>query len=174
MEMNIETEIKINMGKNIDDMICLMDGRVIVVEWLVTNVIAIKNACWGISCFNNSLAVGLNMNKIHKIDLEGNTQKSLKVQSKSSLDHLLYCNDRIIFSDYGNKAVYCIDLSGKQIWQYKQDLERLNGLCKDTYGNIIVADWKSIKIVVISSDGQDSKVMLRKEDQLKRYTKCIC
>ncbi|CAC5367687.1 unnamed protein product [Mytilus coruscus] len=224
--MNIETKIKISIGKAISDAICLIDGRVIVVEQdgdvylhnsdgklqtqlpisggafsvtqinqdtiaisypgeetikifnmeieTVTKFITLDKSCWGLSFCNNSLAVGLNMDEIHIIDLEGNTLKSLQVQSKSSLDHLLYCNDRVIYSDYGDKAVYCIDLSGKQIWQYKQDLEGPNGLCKDTYGNIIVADWNSHKIIVISNDGQNSKVMLREEDGLKRYPKCIC
>ncbi|CAG2236387.1 unnamed protein product [Mytilus edulis] len=211
MTMNIETKIKINIKKNISDMICLIDGRVIVVErwgkvnllssdgklqkqlpipgdaWgresaikifnmeneTVTKVIKIEKACYGLSFSNNSLAVGLNNDEIRIIDLEGNTLKSIQVQSKSYLFYLVYCDKRIIYSDYGGKAVYCVDDSGKQIWEYKQDLTEPSGLCIDTYGNIIAADCDSHRIIVISKDGQDSKVLISKEDGLE-YPKFIC
>ncbi|XP_071170996.1 uncharacterized protein [Mytilus edulis] len=225
MTMNIETKIEINMKKRISDMICLMDGRVIVVEWLVevnlltsdgklqkqlpipdgawsvtqinqntiaitypeekaikiinmenetvSKVIALDKACGGLSFSNNSLAVGLSDDEIHVIDLEGNTLKSIPVQSKSFLENLVYCNDRVLYSDCRGKAVKCYDGSGKQIWQYTQDLEGPRGLCIDTYGNIIVADYQSDSIIVISKDGQNSKVLIGEEDGLKDPM-CIC
>ncbi|XP_076072513.1 uncharacterized protein LOC143044398 [Mytilus galloprovincialis] len=224
MAMNIETKIKINMNNTITDMICLMGGRVIVVEWwrkvnlltsdgklqkelpipsgawsvtqinpntiaitypnetaikiftmendTVTKVIKLDKGCYGLSCYNNSLAVGLARDEIRIIDLEGNTLKSIPVESKSSLDYLVYCNDRVIYTDYHGKAVYCYDESGKQIWRYTQDLEGPIGLFTDTYGNIIVADYGSDRIIVISKDGQNSKVLLSKGDGLKN-SKCI-
>ncbi|VDI58193.1 Hypothetical predicted protein [Mytilus galloprovincialis] len=119
----------------ISDMICLMDGRVIVVEeygkvnlltsdgklqkqlpipgeaWgvtqinqntiaitypneraikifnmekeTVTKVITLDKACYGLSFSNGSLAVGLIKDEIRIIDLEGNTLKSIQVESKS-------------------------------------------------------------------------------------------
>ncbi|XP_052059331.1 uncharacterized protein LOC127699992 [Mytilus californianus] len=225
MTMNIETKIEINMEKVINEMICLMDGRVIVVErysnvylltsdgklqkqlpipgepWsvtqinqdtiaitypgekaieifnmeneTVTKVIKLDKGCRGLSFYNNSLAVGLYPDEIRIIDLEGNTLKSIQVESKSYLNHLVYRNDRVIYSDYIGKAVYCVDGSGKQIWQYTQDLSRPLGLCTDTYGNIIVADYGSNRIIVISKDGQNSKVLISKEDGLEN-PKCIC
>ncbi|VDI78384.1 Hypothetical predicted protein [Mytilus galloprovincialis] len=84
MTINIEKKIKININKIISDMICLMDGRLIIVEW---------------------------------------------------------------------------DLSGPK------------GLCTDTYGNIIVADEDSHRIIVISKDGKESKVLL--SDGLNN-PRCIC
>ncbi|CAG2232055.1 unnamed protein product [Mytilus edulis] len=227
MTMNIETKIEINIKKDISDMICLMDGRFIVVEqwgkvnlltsdgklqkqlpipggaWsvtqinqntiaitypgeraikifnmeneTVTKVITLDKACYGLSFSNNSLAVGLidYDNEIRIIDLEGNTLKSIQVESKSYLYNLVYCNDRVIYSDCEGKAVYCYDESGKQIWKYTQDLSGPWGLCTDTYGNIIVADYKSDRIIVISKDGQNSKVLISEEDGLKD-PKCIC
>ncbi|CAG2211341.1 unnamed protein product [Mytilus edulis] len=225
MTMNIETKIEINMKKKISDMICLMDGRVIVVEWCgnvnlltsdgklqkqlsipgsaysvtqinqdniaitypVENAIKIFNMenervmkvfklgklCYGLSFSNNSLAVGLNKDEIRIIDLEGNTLKSIQVQSESYLYYLVYCNKRVIYSDYGGKAVYCVDESGKQIWQYTQDLTGPEGLCIDICGNIIEADCLADRIIVISKDGQDSKVLISKEDGLVTPN-CIC
>ncbi|XP_052059319.1 uncharacterized protein LOC127699988 [Mytilus californianus] len=219
MTMNIETKIEINISEIITDMICLMDGRVIVVEGLgkvylltsdgklqkqlpipggalsvtqinqdtiaitypgegaikifnmenetVTKVIKLNKGCYGLSFYNNSLAVGLSSDEIRIIDLEGNTQKSIQVESASNLYHLVYRNDRVIYSDCIGKAVYCVDGSGKQTWQYTQDLSRPQGLCTDTYGNIIVADCVSDRIIVISKDGQDGKVLLSNEDRLK-------
>ncbi|CAG2202575.1 unnamed protein product [Mytilus edulis] len=176
MTMNIETKIEINIKKDISDMICLMDGRVIVVESVVkltylllminqntiaitypnekaikifnmenetvTKVITLDKLCYGLSFSNNSLAVGLEKDEIRIIDLEGNTLKSIQVESK-------------------------------QIWKYTQDLESPEGLCTDTYGNIIVADYYSDRIIVISKDGQNSKVLISEEDGLEN-PKCIC
>ncbi|CAG2189112.1 unnamed protein product [Mytilus edulis] len=68
----------------------------------------------------------------------------------------------------GSKAVYCINESGKQIWQYEHDLEGPRGLRNDTFGNVIVADYKSNKIIAISKDGQDSKVLVRQACGLDR------
>ncbi|XP_071151453.1 uncharacterized protein [Mytilus edulis] len=225
MTMNIETKIEINIEKYISDMICLMDGRVIVVErWgkvnlltsdgklqkqlpipgeaycvtqinqntiaityseeraikifnmeneKVTKVITLDKECTGLSFSNNSLAVGLSNDEIRVIDLEGNTLKSIQVESESYLFNLVYCDDRVIYSDWDGEAVYCVDESSKQIWRYTQDLSRPQGLCIDTYGNIIVVDNYSERIIVISKDGQDSKVLISEEDELEDPM-CIC
>ncbi|CAC5403568.1 unnamed protein product [Mytilus coruscus] len=224
--MNIETKIEINTKKMISDMICLFDGRVIVVEMgdyvniltrdgklqkqlpisgvplsvtqinqdtiaitypheKVIHIFNMKNGtiissirlnkkCWGLSYSNNFLAVGLsNDDGIRIIDLDGNTLTSTQVQSKSKLYHLVYCNDRVIYSDFYGNAVSCINESGNQIWQYKHDLSGPEGLCTDNYGNIIVTDYSSDRIIVISKDGQDGKVLIRKEHGLA-HPKCIC
>ncbi|CAG2216789.1 unnamed protein product [Mytilus edulis] len=215
MTMNIETKIKINIGKLISDMICLMDGRVIVVEWggrvnlltsdgklqnqlnipygafsvtqinqdniaitypvknaidifnmeneAVTKVLKLGKQSLGLSFSDNSLAVGLSKDEIRIINLEENTLKSMQVQSGSYLYHLVYCERRVIYSDYKGKAVYCVDGLGKQIWQYKQDLIEPRGLCIDTHGNSIVIDCNGHIIKVISKDRQDSKVLISKE-----------
>ncbi|CAC5366710.1 unnamed protein product [Mytilus coruscus] len=139
----------------------------------VSKVIKLHTFCFGLSFFNESLAVGLNTSEIRIIDLEGNTLKSIKVRNTHNLTFLVYSDNRVIYSDYRVKAVNCYDESGKKIWQYKQDLLGPEGLCTDTYGNIIVADRISRTIVAISKDGQDSKVLVRKDDRLN-YLKCIC
>ncbi|XP_063418752.1 uncharacterized protein LOC134701534 [Mytilus trossulus] len=223
MTMNIEKNIEINMDKGLSDMICLMDGRLIMVEWLgkvnllspdgklqkqlpipggafsvtqinqntigvtyplkqdikiinienetVNKVITLEKKCWGLSSSDNSLVVGLSDDEIRIIDLEGNTLKSIQVESQTYLENLVYCNDRVIYSDYYGEAVNCVDQSGKQIWQYTQDLSSSIGLCTTTYGNIIVADQDSHIIIVISKDGKESKVLLR--DGLSN-PRCIC
>ncbi|XP_076108491.1 uncharacterized protein LOC143076549 [Mytilus galloprovincialis] len=223
MTINIEKKIKINMDKSVSDMICLMDGRLIIMEmnhkvnlltpdgkllkklplpgnaWsvtqinqntiatthplekairifnmeneTVTKVIKLDKVCCGLSSSDDSLVVGLSTNEIRIIDLEGNTLKSIQVHSESYLEYLVYCNDKVIYIDHSGKAVYCVDQSGKQIWQYTQDLSKPWGLCTDTYGNIIVADLKSQRIIVISRDGKESKVLL--SNGLKD-PKCIC
>ncbi|CAG2246168.1 unnamed protein product [Mytilus edulis] len=186
MTINIEKKIKININETISDMICLMDGRLIIVEWydkvnLLTpdgklqKKLPIPGKAFSVTQINqNTIAItypGLIDDEIRIIDLEGNTLKSIQVKSESPLWNLVYCNDRVIYSDYGGKAVYCVDQSGKQIWQYKQDLSGPYGLCTDTYGNIFVADQESHRIIVISKDGKESKVLL--SDGLEN-PRCIC
>ncbi|XP_063420572.1 uncharacterized protein LOC134705782 [Mytilus trossulus] len=223
--MITEYQTSIDMEKEITDMICLMDGRFIVVEWLgklklltydgksqknlqipgepwgviqinrntiaitypyekaikifniemetVTRVITLDTECYGLSFSNNSLTVGVGGKQVRFIDLDGNTLKSIQVQSKSNLQFFIKCNDRIIYGDYTGKAVTCVDVSGKQKWQYKGDLAGPLGLCKDTYGNIFVVDKDSERIIVISKDGRNSKVLLSQEDGIIG-PRCIC
>ncbi|XP_052092354.1 uncharacterized protein LOC127728771 [Mytilus californianus] len=218
--MNFDTKWFFNMRKQISDMICLMDDRVIVVEqggkvnlltsdgniqtqlpisgkaWgvtqinhntiaitypgeikifdmknkTVTKVIQLHKSCFGLSFANNCLAVGMSKDEIRIIHLNGNTLKSVQVQSESQLHHLVYCNDRVIYSDYVSKAVYCVDGSGQQIWQYKKDLLDPRGLCTDTCGNIFVAD--NI-ITALSKDGQNSQKLGRRNDNWG-FIMCIC
>ncbi|XP_071160484.1 uncharacterized protein [Mytilus edulis] len=222
MIMNIETKIKINIQRYINDMICVIDGRFIIVEQngtvnlltsdgklqkklpipgkarsvtqinqdtiaiidseravnifnmkkeTVTKVIKLDKICWGLSFSNNSFAVGLDNNEFRIIDLEGNTLKSIPIQSKTILDFFVYYDDRFIYSDF--EAVYCVDESGTQIWKYKQDMFYPAGLCTDSYGNIFVADYLSNRIKVISKDGKNSKVLINEEDGPKTPC-CIC
>ncbi|CAG2184725.1 unnamed protein product [Mytilus edulis] len=113
----------------------------------VTKVITLDKECRGLSFYNNSLAVGLiDDDEIRIIDLEGNTLKSIQVESKSNLYNLVYCNDRVIYSDCVGNAVYCYDES---------------------------ADYESDRIIVISKDGQESKVLISEEDGLED-PRCIC
>ncbi|CAC5384348.1 unnamed protein product [Mytilus coruscus] len=220
MTMNIETKIDININKQIADMICLMDGRVIVVEAFdkvilsdgklekqlpitgeaysvtqinhntiaisypreriikvfnmenetVTKVFTFDKACWGLSFSNNSLAVGLSNDEIRIIDLEGNTLKFIQDQNRLHLFNIIYCNDRVYYMDYRGQTIYCVDVSGKQIWQCEQGLTGAWGFCTDTYGNIILADCFSSSITVISKDGQNSKELISKEDGLVDLT----
>ncbi|XP_076076052.1 uncharacterized protein LOC143046877 [Mytilus galloprovincialis] len=225
MEMNIETKIEINWRSPICDMICLMDGRFIIVKGggrvyllssdgklqkqlpipgvprsvtqinqntvamtyphekvikiintendTVIEFITLEKECLGLSFSNNSLSVGFDDGEIRIIDFEGNTLNSIQVKSKSRLTQLVYCNDRVIYSDGVGEAVCCYDGSGKQIWQYTQDLKGPEGLCIDNYGNIIVADIWNNKIIVISKDGQNGKVLISEEDGLENPM-CIC
>ncbi|XP_063447774.1 uncharacterized protein LOC134727326 [Mytilus trossulus] len=223
MTMNMETKVAIKMGNSVRGMICLMDGRFIVVEYdgkvslltshklqkqlpipgrsfgvaqinqdtiaitnyeekaikifnmenkTVTKFITLDKQCYGLSFSNNSLAVGLSK-EIRIIDVEGNLLKSIPVQSQSPLCNILYCNDRVIYSDFGGQKVCCVDESGKQIWKYTQDIKGPLGLCTDNYGNIIVADRASNRIIVISKDGQNSKVLIS-EDAGLNVLECIC
>ncbi|VDI60374.1 Hypothetical predicted protein [Mytilus galloprovincialis] len=138
----------------------------------VTKLITLDKACIGLSFFNNSLAVGLDKDEIRIINLEGNKLKSIRVKNKSYLEYLVYCHTRVIYTDYEDKSVYCVDESGVQIWKFAKDLLGPHGLCTDTYGNVIVADWRSQRIIVISKDGQYSKVLLSEEDGLQNQ-KCL-
>ncbi|XP_071161438.1 putative leucine-rich repeat-containing protein DDB_G0290503 [Mytilus edulis] len=139
----------------------------------ITKVIKLDKPCYGLSFSNNSFAVGLDKNEILIIDLAGNTLKSIPVQSESTLEFLVHRNDRVIYSDYEDATVYCVDESGTHIWKNKKDLSFPAGLCTDSYGNIFVADYTSNRIIVISKDGKDSKELINEKDGPKN-PRCIC
>ncbi|XP_071150676.1 uncharacterized protein [Mytilus edulis] len=163
------TKNKISIKKDISDMICLMDGRIIAVELnaevnittsqgILQKQLPISGEAYSVTQINhNTIAITLGRKY----------NDSIQVKSDSYLENIVYCNDIVIYSDIDGNAVYCVDGSGKQIWRYKQDLEGPRGLCTDSYGNIIVADCDSDRIIVISKDGQDSKVLIGKENGLK-------
>ncbi|CAG2194801.1 unnamed protein product [Mytilus edulis] len=132
----------------------------------VNKTIILHKICCGLSFSNNSLVVGLRHDEIHIVDLEGNTLKSIHVQSKSNLYHLVYLDNRVIYSDIVGRTVSCVDESGTQIWEYTHDLAVPRGLCSDTYGNIIIVDYCSV--IVISKDGKDSKTLLGREEGLEQ------
>ncbi|XP_071131837.1 uncharacterized protein [Mytilus edulis] len=140
----------------------------------VTKVIKLDKTCKGLSFSNNSLAVGLDTAEVRIIDVEGNTLKSIQVKSKSPLDHLIYCNGRVIYSDWRGKAVCCVAGSGEHIWQYTHDLSEPRGHCIDTYGNIIVADRATNRMIAISKDGQSSKVLISGKKGGLEFPECIC
>ncbi|CAG2235230.1 unnamed protein product [Mytilus edulis] len=225
MTVNIESKNEINTGMVIRDMICLIDGRVVLVQWFgnvylltsdcslvtkipingkaccvtqinlntiaisypnqkaiaifelenetITKVIIFEKHCYGLSFCDNYLAVCLGNNDICITDLVGNILSSIQVHSESLLWNLVYRNDVLIYSDCSGKAVYCIDLSGKQLWEYKQELVKPAGICTDNYGNIFIADEGSHRITVISQDGHHSKVLVSEEDGLD-YPRFIC
>ncbi|CAC5401550.1 unnamed protein product [Mytilus coruscus] len=78
----------------------------------VTQVIKLDKCCYGLSFSNKSLAVGLSEDEIRIIDFEGNTLKSTLVQSRSQLEYLVYCNKRIIYSDWQCKLMDQVNKSG--------------------------------------------------------------
>ncbi|CAC5417868.1 unnamed protein product [Mytilus coruscus] len=140
----------------------------------VTKVIPFDKLCSGLSFSNNSLAVGLGKDEIRIIDLEGNTLKSIEIETNSGPEYLVYRNGRVIYSDFKGKAVSCFDESGQQIWKYEEDLLGPAGLCIDTYGNAIVVDYYAHRIIVISKDGQDSKVLVSEEEDGLKELRCVC
>lgn len=143
----------------------------------VTKVIQLDKTFYGLSFCNSSLAVGVGEyfggSEINIIILEGNTKKSVQVQSKCAINHLVYHNDRIMYSDVFGRAITCIDGSGKHIWQYHLSIYRPMGLSIDVYGNAIVANNDYDTIIVISIDGLESKKLISEDDGVK-YPQCIC
>ncbi|XP_076076180.1 uncharacterized protein LOC143047110 [Mytilus galloprovincialis] len=134
----------------------------------VTKVIPLHKECYGLSFSKESLVVGLSKDEICFVDLEGTILNSIEInESQSDLTDLVFSNDTVIYTCFNAKicrAVYCVDGSGKQIWQYKGDLSGPRGLSTDTYGNIFVTDIGDDigdeTITVISKDGQSSKELI--------------
>ncbi|VDI33365.1 Hypothetical predicted protein [Mytilus galloprovincialis] len=107
------------------------------------------------------------------IEVEYESQVNLLTDDGTRHKKLQITDNRIIYSDCGGNAVNCVDVTGKQIWQYKQDLSGPYGLCADTFGNNIAADCDSKTIKAISKDDHASKVLVRNDDILY-LPKCVC
>ncbi|CAG2190332.1 TRIM2_3 [Mytilus edulis] len=141
LTMNIETKVEINMEKKVSDTISLMDGRFIVVE------------CLG---------------KVNLLTSDGKPQKQLPITGEAW--SVTQINQNTIAISYPKEAIKIFNLENEtenRSGNIHRDLSGPRGLCADTYGNIIVADWRSNRVIVISKDGQESKELIGEEGGLK-------
>ncbi|CAG2202562.1 unnamed protein product [Mytilus edulis] len=147
-------------------MICLMDRRVIVVELQGNVNLLTSDGKLQKRLSKHGVAWCVTQINMNTIAITYPHEKAIKIFNLEKLQTML----RVSYTDYMGKAVRCYEGSDKQIWQYKQDLSGPWGLSDD---NIIVADFESSRIIIISKDGQNSKVLMSEEDRLTDL-KCIC
>lgn len=71
------------------------------------------------------------------------------------------CKDFLYCLDLGNDAIFCIDVNGVLIWNFKSPaLHECQALTADVQGNIFVAAPHTNQILSISADGRDIKKLL--------------
>lgn len=133
----------------------------------IIRTIALNKKCYGIYFTGGKLNVCLEQNVMKTIDLSGNTLKTI-----SQMGLATYCsvtNDLVYYSVYGCDAVYCCDLNGNVQWKFscsKSDFP--NGIAHDASGNVFVTCRDANKVIVIASNGKESRILLSSGDGLQK------
>jgi hypothetical protein len=127
--------------------------------------------CRGVTWVDDNVYVkGFNCNgkgRINILDSNGQHISSINtVSSISSFGTAWYIHHRdnnIYYRDYQN--VYCIKKDGSNVFTFSSpDLKWANGIDTDRQGNAYVVGRRSNNIVRLSSDGQNSDIIMKKED----------
>jgi hypothetical protein len=107
--------------------------------------------------------------RINILDLNGKHISSISSVSgigSISTNIIWYIHHRdnnIYYTDYNN--VYCIKKDGSSVFTFSSpDLKGVYGIDADRQGNVYVVGWLSNTIVRLSPDGQNSDIIMKKED----------
>ena len=74
--------------------------------------------------------------------------------------------DNIVVSDYVGHSIVCLMRTGQRVFEYggqgvgEGQLMCPEGVCVDSYGNILVADTANERVQLLSSDGQFQRVLV--------------
>lgn len=102
---------------------------------------------------------------VYVFDPQGNLLNSISGVDGSPLFHSPYYvsvtpRDDIVVSDYMGHCIKIFDPQGRALYQYgtrgaaEEQLKYPNGVCADTYGNLIIVDRGNNRIHMISMEGQ--------------------
>jgi sugar lactone lactonase YvrE len=134
--------------------------------------------CMGVSWVDDNVYVGgRDSNSIGSIHiLDSNGQHISSISSVSSIHKVYYIHYRdnnIYYTDY-NK-VYCIKKDGSNVFTFSSpDLKGAYGIDNDRQGNVYVVGRNSNNIVRLSPDGQNSDIIMKKNDGISQtFTLCF-
>lgn len=119
--------------------------------------------CFGIDYKNGKLYVSLpRHNLIQTLDCSCDYKEECIVHTFGSVFYLTYFEEKLFCSNHNSNILFCLSTSGTKLWEFRNDC-LLEPLClvTDSTGNIYVSCRKSNSIMVISSDGTKSQVLLR-------------
>jgi hypothetical protein len=98
--------------------------------------------------------------------LDSNGRNISSVSGVSSIRTVYYIHHRdnnIYYTDY--HKVYCIKKDGSNVYTFSSpDLRGTHCIDTDRQGNVYVVGWVSNNILRLSPDGQNSDIIMKKED----------
>ena len=107
--------------------------------------------------------------RIKMLDSDGSHISSIGRSSiyRSGIDYIHHRDDNIYYTGLNN--VYCMKTDGSNLFTFSSpDLQGVQGIDTDQPGNVYVAGKSTNNIVRLSPDGQNSDVVLKKEDGIKK------
>ncbi|XP_071155102.1 uncharacterized protein [Mytilus edulis] len=126
-----------------------------------------SNYCWGISYLDRKLFVRVFQQGIVVMDLDGKTLNTIDI-AVSNVFYLTTSSSRIYYTDVGNNTVHCCNITGEEIWVFKdRSISQPRGISVDSNQNVFVVGGQSHNLTVITCDGKDSKILLTDRDGLE-------
>jgi sugar lactone lactonase YvrE len=125
------------------------------------------NYCFGVTWVDDNVYVGgSDSNGKGGINiLDSNGQHISSISSISSVLYIHHRENNIYYTDINN--VYCIKKDGSNVFIFSSpDLRGTHGIDTDRQGNAYVVGFGSNNILRLSADGQNSDIIIRKEDDI--------
>jgi sugar lactone lactonase YvrE len=106
--------------------------------------------------------------EINILDSHGRHISSISSSRGRGIDYIHHRDNNIYYTDFYNE-VYCIKKDGSNLFTFSSpDLQGTFGIDTDRPGNLYVVGWRSHNIVRLSPDGQNSDIVLKKVDGIKK------
>lgn len=111
----------------------------------------------------------------HVADINGKITGTIHTEHSEELKQLEILGNNIYYTDQVNHKVVCCDMKGNKIWEHV-DKRIINNACLilDNGGNVFVVGYDANVIIMISSDGKQSKVILDASDKINKPTGIHC
>ena len=125
------------------------------------------NYCFGVTWVDDNVYVGgSDSNGKGGINiLDSNGQHISSISSISSVLYIHHRENNIYYTEINN--VYCIKKDGSNVFIFSSpDLRGTHGIDTDRQGNVYVVGFGSNNILRLSPDGQNSDIIMRKEDDI--------
>jgi sugar lactone lactonase YvrE len=127
--------------------------------------------CRGVMWVDNNVYVSGydrygSVGEINILDSHGSYISS--ISSSRGIDYIHHRDNHIYYTGW-NIEVYCIKKDGSNLFTFSSpDLQGTFGIDTDRPGNLYVVGWRSHNIVRLSPDGQNSDIVLKKVDGIKK------
>ncbi|VDI21603.1 Hypothetical predicted protein [Mytilus galloprovincialis] len=138
-----------------------------VISSKILKTIFLVNKCFGICSFSGKLVVSLNYKIIKILDRSGTVESAV-----SKKDNATYCsvmNDKMWYAAQAKGLIYCCDLNGSVQWKFScGKSDHPQGIAHDAFGNVFVTCENANKVIIINSNGTESRVLLTSDDGLTK------
>ncbi|CAC5389077.1 unnamed protein product [Mytilus coruscus] len=155
-------------GTNILDVIKLSSGAL--EKEIQTQQFAKKHSttenCFGISYWDNKIYVMVEKVGIVVLDTSGKALNTISIDTEKGRKVVVF-KDRIYYTDRKKNTVHCLNTVGQEMWVYRdKSIVEPCGLAVASNLDVFVSCSKSNNVILIRCDGKDSKILLRKGDNL--------
>ena len=129
----------------------------------VTNITNCTGATWVDDNVNVDGCDSNGKGRINILDSSG--QHISSINGIGTVNYIQHRDNNIYYTDINN--VYCIKKDGSNVFTFSSpDLKGAYGIDTDRQGHVYVVGWGSNNILRLSPDGQNSDIIMRKEDDI--------
>ena len=112
---------------------------------------------------------------IHVADIHGKITSKIPTEHMKQLKRIEVLGNNIYYTDQVNHKVVCCDMKGNKIWEHvDKRIIKYACLTLDNIGNVFVVGYEANVIIMISSDGKQSKVILDTSNKITRPSGIHC
>lgn len=128
--------------------------------------------CYGITYSDGLLFYCVQSKGIYRTNIKDSSVKQIVECDLATWSYVSSFNEKLYYAQKDKNTVTCCDIDGKKNWIFKDEsiLAKLGGLSVDNEGNIYVVSCQHKSIIVLSTDGQQSRTLLSEQSELNTPT----